>query len=131
MKRYRNTRSFVAVLFALLFTVTFWSTIPLGYMADIDQDGFKVVICDSQGPVRTLTIGADGQPIDEHDAASGDGPCLMGRSLDDSPLASPLFPVKLLRPAYDVAGDDPERPAPQYTSAQSVPPPARAPPVLA
>lgn len=131
MKRYRNTRSFVAVLFALLFAVTFWSTIPLGYMADIDQDGFKVVICDSQGPVRTLTIGAEGQPIDEHDAASGDGPCLMGRSLDDSPLASPLFPVKLLRPAYDVAGDDPERPAPQYTSAQSVPPPVRAPPVLA
>lgn len=63
MKSYRNRRSFVAVLFALLFAVTYWSTIPLGYMADIDQDGFKVIICDSQGPVRTLTIGADGEPI--------------------------------------------------------------------
>lgn len=63
----------MAVLFALLFAVTYWSTIPLGYMADIDQDGFKVIICDSQGPVCTLTIGADGEPIDEHDRATGNG----------------------------------------------------------
>jgi hypothetical protein len=130
MKFYRNRRSFVAVLFALLFAVTYWSTIPLGYMADIDQDGFKVIICDSQGPVRTLTIGADGEPIDEHDRATGNDACLMGRSLGDTPIGGQVLPIKLLRPAYVLVDNDPEKSAPQYTNVQTVTPPARAPPFL-
>lgn len=93
MKSFRYTRTFEAALCALLFAFTMWSVVPVGYMADVDKDGFKVVLCDSANPGQTLTIGADGQPIDDHEPLESDGGCVTGRSAGDVPFAVPLLKI--------------------------------------
>lgn len=128
MKSFRNSRSFAAVLFALLFAVTLWSAIPVGYMADVSQDGFKVVICDSDGPVHTLTIGADGQPVEETDASSDEGVCVFGRSLGDTALGSVSAQAKLYPPIYATAVDHVGRTILLPAKVQGAPLPARGPP---
>lgn len=131
MKSFRNTRTFEAALFALFFALTMWAAVPVGYMAEVDSDGFKVVLCDSANPGRTLIIGADGQPIDDHETVESDSGCIMGRSLDDTPLASPVR-AAAERPIWYVQADvGRTSPLVLHDNIQTSPPPARGPPLLA
>lgn len=130
MKSFRNTRTFEAALLALLFALAMWAVVPVGYMADVDQDGFKVVLCDSANPGQTLIIGADGQPVEDHEPVDSDGGCIMGRSPGDVPLAVPVLEIAQ-RPVWYVQADV-EQTSTQapHDIFQANPPPARAPPIL-
>lgn len=130
MNSFRNTRTFEAALLALLFALTMWSVVPVGYMAEVDQDGFKVVLCDSTNLGQTLIIGADGQPVEDHEPVESNGGCITGRSADNMPLAVSALEIAQRPVWYVQAYIEQTSTHTLHDIFQATPPPARGPPVL-
>ena len=85
----RLTLRFAVALLALLFSVTLRALIPVGYMPDVTDDGFHLVICSGTAPADTH---GDPDPGCPPSSASPASPCA-------TPRRSPALKVRHRRRA--------------------------------
>ena len=119
----RLTLRFAVALLALLFSVTLGALIPVGYMPDVADDGFHLVICSGTAPA-----GADGGT--DHGEPADPAPACAFASV--ASVAGPDNPPPVLRPMVPavVCESGPAlRDPPTAARSEGPPPPARAPPL--
>jgi len=119
----RLTLRFAATLLALLFSVTLGALIPVGYMPDVADDGFHLVICSGTAP-------ADTHDDPDHKGAADAGPVCAFAAV--ATITGPTNPPLLPRPVVPAVVRESGfalRESPATDRSEGPPPPARAPPL--
>jgi hypothetical protein len=119
----RLTLRFAVALLALLFSVTLRALIPVGYMPDVADDGFHLVICRSTAP-------ADPRGDPDHKGTTDVAPVCAFAAVamvtgPDNPPPLPRAVVPAIVRQSGFALRDP----PSVAHSEGPPPPARAPPL--
>ena len=119
----RLTLRFAVALLALLFSVTLRALIPVGYMPDVADDGFHLVICSATAPADT-----HGDP--DHKGAADAAPvCAFAAvAMVTGPDNPPPLP-RAVMPAVVRESGFALRDPPANGRSEGPPPPARAPPL--
>lgn len=119
----RLTLRFAVALLALLFSVTLRALIPVGYMPDVADDGFHLVICSGTAP-------ADTHGDSDHKGSAEAGPVCAFAAVatitgadNPPPLPRPGVPAVVRESGFAL------RDPPATDRSEGPPPPARAPPL--
>ena len=119
----RLSLRFAVALLALLFSVTLRALIPVGYMPDVADDGFHLVICSGTAPADT-----HGDP--DHKGSTDAGPVCAFSAVatitgadNPPPLPRPGVPAVVRESGFAL------RDPPAVARTEGPPPPARAPPL--
>tara|TARA_R110002124_G_scaffold91793_5_gene233451 strand:+ start:141 stop:521 length:381 start_codon:yes stop_codon:yes gene_type:complete len=119
----RLSLRFAVALLALLSSVTLRALIPVGYMPDVADDGFHLVICSATAP-------ADTHHDPDHKGSTDAGPvcafaavAMVTGADNPPPLPRPVVPAIVRESGFAL------RDPPSASRSEGPPPPARAPPL--
>ena len=124
----RLTLRFAVALLALLFSVTLRALIPVGYMPDVADDGFHLVICSGTAPAGADGGTDHGEPADKGSTDAGpvcafSAVATITGADNPPPLPRPGVPAVVRESGFAL------RAPPAVARTEGPPPPARAPPL--
>lgn len=119
----RLSLRFAATLLALLFSVTLRALIPVGYMPDVADDGFHLVICSATAPADTHHDPDHKGSTDAAPVCAFAAVAMVTGADNPPPLPRPVVPAIVRESGFAL------RDPPSASRSEGPPPPARAPPL--